>query len=70
MAAVLCAWGLQVGAAIKYTVLHSFMAAFALPGYVGKAMSFIDSAWAIAVDRADKAGAALADTLMVRRLRQ
>ena len=40
------------------------LAAWALPSTALNALSFIDSPWAVAIDRADKAGVALAEALL------
>ncbi|XP_050367085.1 uncharacterized protein LOC126785435 [Argentina anserina] len=46
------------------TVLNALVAAFAMPATLITASDLIDSKWAIAVDRSDKAGKMLAEVLM------
>ncbi|MED6118367.1 hypothetical protein PIB30_002074 [Stylosanthes scabra] len=46
------------------TVLSTLVAALAWPATLVSAFDFIDSRWAIAVDRSDKAGKVLADILL------
>eukprot|EP01138_Halocafeteria_seosinensis_P002675 gb/GECG01002735.1/.p1 GENE.gb/GECG01002735.1/~~gb/GECG01002735.1/.p1 ORF type:complete len:879 (+),score=150.89 gb/GECG01002735.1/:1-2637(+) len=48
---------------LKYTVINTLMAAWQLPSKAIDLLGFIDSTWSMAIDRAEKAGAALADTL-------
>lgn len=47
-----------------HTVLSTLLAAFAWPATLLVAADFIDSRWAIAVDRSDKAGKLLAEVLL------
>lgn len=49
---------------VARTVLGSLMTAITLPGWVVTALDKIDSPWAMAVDRAKKAGIALGDALL------
>ncbi|XVE94615.1 hypothetical protein REPUB_Repub02eG0024000 [Reevesia pubescens] len=46
------------------TVLNTLVAALALPAALVTASALIDSAWAVAVDRSDKAGKLLAEVLL------
>ncbi|PRQ27139.1 putative alpha/Beta hydrolase [Rosa chinensis] len=46
------------------TVLNTLVAAFAMPATLVTASDLIDSKWAIAVDRSDKAGKMLAEVLL------
>ncbi|KAJ3682170.1 hypothetical protein LUZ60_014743 [Juncus effusus] len=46
------------------TVLSSLVTAFAWPAVLLSATDFIDSKWSIAIDRSDKAGKLLAETLL------
>jgi hypothetical protein len=57
---------LQISEAMKQTLMSSLLAAWTWPSYVISAMSWIDDDWAVCLDRADKAGKALADALLVR----
>jgi hypothetical protein len=54
-----------VSEALKQTLLSSLLAAWTWPSYVVSALSFIDSDWAMCLDRAVKAGKLLAETLLV-----
>ncbi|CAL8995621.1 unnamed protein product [Prunus brigantina] len=46
------------------TVLNTLLAAFAMPATLVTASDLIDSKWAVAVDRSDKAGKMLAEVLL------
>ncbi|CAL4934355.1 unnamed protein product [Urochloa decumbens] len=46
------------------TVLNGIISAFAWPATLVSAAEFIDSKWAVAIDRSDKAGKMLADVLL------
>ncbi|KAK6938903.1 Protein of unknown function DUF726, partial [Dillenia turbinata] len=46
------------------TVLRTLLAALALPASLLTATNFIDSQWAVALDRSDQAGKLLADVLL------
>lgn len=53
---------------LKHTVMHTLLSAWALPAQAISVLGFIDGTWTIAIDRAEKAGHALADVLMVRQI--
>ncbi|XP_031269065.1 transmembrane and coiled-coil domain-containing protein 4-like [Pistacia vera] len=47
-----------------HTVLNTLVAAFAMPATLVTASDLIDSKWAVAIDRSDKAGKLLAEVLL------
>ena len=57
---------MQVGEFLKQTLLSTLMAAWTWPSYIVKSFKYIDSPWTVGIDRADKAGAVLAQVLLVR----
>jgi hypothetical protein len=54
------------GTTLKHTFLASLMAALAPPAYLLKACDVLDNPWAVAFNRAQKAGALLAQVLLER----